>query len=93
MLLHLRAEVVAIGVALLLEKEQDERLHKSIKISHAAGARVILAVTRTYLSWHSDPPSGFTLPLADGFTLSQIEIDVKCTWPHHRPLAVQRRYR
>jgi hypothetical protein len=93
MLLQLRAEVVAIRMALLLEKEQDERLHKSIKISHAAGARVILAVTLTYFSWHSDPPYDFAFPQANGFTLSRMEIDVKCTWRHHWPLAVQRRYR
>jgi hypothetical protein len=43
-------------MALLLQKEQDERLHKTIKVSHAAGTGKILAVTRTYLSWHSDPP-------------------------------------
>jgi hypothetical protein len=79
MLLQLRAEVVAIRMALLLEKEQDERLHKSIKISHAAGARVVLTVTLTYLSWHSYPPYGFALPQANGFTLSQTKIDVKCT--------------
>jgi hypothetical protein len=89
MLLHFCAEIVAIGMALLLQKEQDERLDKTIKVSHAAGTRKILAVTRTYLSWHSDPPNGFAFAQANGFTLSQIKIDVKCTWQHRWPLAVQ----
>jgi hypothetical protein len=57
-------------MALLLQQEQNKRLHKTIKVSHAAGTRIILAVTRTYLSWHSDPPYGFAFPQANGFTLS-----------------------
>jgi hypothetical protein len=47
---------------------------------------MILAVTRTYLSWQSNPPYGFALPLANGFTLSQMKIDVKYTWQDRRHL-------
>jgi hypothetical protein len=93
MLVQLRTEVVAIGMTLFLEKEQDERLHKTIKISHSAGARVILAVPYAYLSWHSDPPYDFAFPQANGFTLSQMKIDVKCTQRPCQPLAVRGAYR
>ena len=72
MILQLRTEVIAVRMALLFQQQQNKRLHKAVKISHAAGTRIIPAMTSTNLLGHFRPPDRPASRQADGFTLSQI---------------------
>ncbi|MGA7830978.1 MAG: hypothetical protein WCA21_08460 [Terracidiphilus sp.] len=71
MILQLRAEVIAVRMALLFQQQQDKRLYKAVKISHAAGTRIIPAMASTNLLGHFRPPDRPASRQADGFTLSQ----------------------
>jgi hypothetical protein len=78
MLLQLSAEVVSIGMAFLLEEKQDERLYKAIEVAHAAGAGVIMAMTRTFLSCTSILLSASHEDRLKASHYHKMQIGVKC---------------